>query len=764
MLRSVSNRRESGIDSQVLLLAVACSMFVACGHMPSAVVDTKKPNGQARLKPIPPEKLSKTFVSGIYSCGRHALEGAKDRCSSFKGCEDRGAVALRAELNRKDRSLPLSVRDRVRLLVELGNLLTNSPDHLIEAASSISEALTLLTGTDDSGGETKEIRLNLMAKLAVIKMRVAELENDSEIRKIDDAHFPRANSRRYSNVGSALEAKKLFLAVLKERPDDDQLQWLLNILVMSLGEYPAGIEKPYLVPLDMLTSSVQFPRFAEVTHELGIDRRFTGAGSVAIDDFNKDGFLDIVVATKMECLGVAYFENDGRGGFVDKSRASGLENHLGVRTVFQADFDNDGDLDLYLARGGFLLPADRPRTRNTLLRNNGHGEFEDVGAIVGLTDAWNSGGSANWIDFDKDGWLDLFVCNFNRSVDLYKNVKGRFKNLAAELGISNDARCKGSAWGDVDGDGWPDLFISNYDDLPHRLFLNEEGLRFRAATNQPFLNEPKLGYSPIFVDIENDGDLDLFISTSNFNSGEYVRALKSLPSESHMPKLFTNQGGGSFIDASAEYGLNRVPMMAKGANFGDLNNDGYLDLLVGADANGLGDQTAQMAFLNRRGTGFDNITLQMGFGFPRKGNGVAFADFSNRGAQDVIQVSGGAFPGDMGHLSLFKNPGFNNHWLTLTLLGAKSNRSAIGARVRLRVQDAEGRVREIYRTVTSGGSFGSSPLRVEVGLGSARIVPELEIIWPSRTLNKQIFTNVLVDRHFVALEGEPHLKEHGKIK
>ncbi len=180
---------------------------------------------------------------------------------------------------------------------------------------------------------------------------------------------------------------------------------------------------------------------------------------------------------------------------------------------------------------------------------------------------------------------------------------------------------------------------------------------------------------------------------------------------------------------TAEVGLDRIfdPM---GSNFGDIDNDGFLDIYLGTGTPAYGDIVPNVLFHNQGGKRFIDVTASSGTGELHKGHGVAFADLENRGHEDIVAEIGGAVPGDRHALRVFRNPGNNNDWINLKLVGAKSNRAAIGARVKLTVENQGEGQRFIYRTVGSGGSFGGSPLQQHIGLGKNADFVNVEIWWP----------------------------------
>jgi hypothetical protein len=183
-----------------------------------------------------------------------------------------------------------------------------------------------------------------------------------------------------------------------------------------------------------------------------------------------------------------------------------------------------------------------------------------------------------------------------------------------------------------------------------------------------------------------------------------------------------------------------------GCNFGDLDNDGWLDVYLGTGEPSLAAIMPKRMFRNANGKCFQDVTTAGGFGHLQKGHAVGFADLDNDGDQDVFIVLGGAYPGDRARCALFLNPGNTNHWLKLKLEGTRSNRAAIGARIKVNVTTPHG-TRSIYKTVNSGGSFGSSPLRQEIGLGDAVAISSLEAVWPASGIH-QVLGNVDLDHAY----------------
>jgi hypothetical protein len=233
---------------------------------------------------------------------------------------------------------------------------------------------------------------------------------------------------------------------------------------------------------------------------------------------------------------------------------------------------------------------------------------------------------------------------------------------------------------------------------------------------------------------------------------EYLADKFGLPSTMDRPRLYRNKRDGTFADETRAAGLYHV-FLTMGANFGDLDNDGFLDFYLGTGAPSFASLVPNEMFRNDRGRRFQNVTSAGGFGHLQKGHGVAFGDLNNDGQQEVIANIGGAYPGDSYFNAVFANPGHSNRWICLKLVGKLSNRPAIGARIKVVVKDRDGN-REIHRVVGSGGSFGASPLRQEIGLGAAQTIDSVEVRWPiSNKVSR--FKEMPLDQFYEITEDAP---------
>ena len=216
---------------------------------------------------------------------------------------------------------------------------------------------------------------------------------------------------------------------------------------------------------------------------------------------------------------------------------------------------------------------------------------------------------------------------------------------------------------------------------------------------------------------------------------EAARAYLHLPRNGQTLKLYRNLHDGSFQDVTRDVGLDKS-LMVMGANFGDIDNDGFLDMYLGTGNPSYASLVPSLLLRNKDGHSFVDVTSSSGTGELHKGHGVAFADLDSDGDEDLVFEVGGATPGDAHALRLFENPGNRNDWIALKLVGVKTNRAAIGARIVVTVEGADGR-HSMHRSVGSGGSFGASPLQQHVGLGAGARRVDIEIWWPTSNTHQR---------------------------
>jgi hypothetical protein len=526
-------------------------------------------------------------------------------------------------------------------------------------------------------------------------------------------------------------------------------KWLLNLAWMTLGGPPADAPKDWLIPDSILKSDADIGRFHDVAPGAGLDATTHSGGSIA-EDFDGDGYFDLVISSSGPMDQLRYFHNNHDGTFSDQTHAAGLDGETGGLNIIHADFNNDGFPDILVLRGGWWGKFGNYPC--SLLRNNGpntQGQitFTDVTEQSGLMSPHPTQ-TAAFADYDNDGWLDLMI-GHESSVDdphgselFHNNHDGTFTDVAEKMGVANLRFVKGLAWGDYNNDGRPDLYISRKG-APNILFRNDGG-HLTDVTREAGVAEPLQSFGTYFFDYDNDGFLDILVAGYYIDTLDDIPAFHlGLPNKAEVPRLYHNNGNGTFTDVTKQAGLNRV-ILAMGLGFGDLDNDGYLDCYFGTGTPDYEALLPNRMFRNNGGRNFQDVTTSGGFGQLQKGHAISFADFNRDGNEDVFEVLGGAVPGDSYMDTLLENPGHANHWIGLKLTGTKSNRSAIGTRIQ---------AGKFHRVVNSGSSFGDTPFEQHIGLGESSAPVTVDIRWPSGTV--QHFPNLASDTVYQIKEDNP---------
>ena len=669
--------------------------------------------------------------------------------ASVVGRGRRGIAYLEEKLSSLPPGAPAAASTAADIHVLIGALLMYEGEW-----TRASEHFALAQTADPARPALFRAKLDALRGLAAL--RRGEIENCVACCNESSCIFPLTKGAIHRRTAGSREAIEHITRYLQQQPDDLGYQWLLNVAYMTLGEYPKAVPPNLLLPLGRFAAAVDDPRrMVNVASRVGLNARGESmAGTCLVDDFDGDGRLDVFMPTTEPERGALFLRNRGDGKFEDISESAGLSDQILSLNAVHADYDNDGMLDILMLRGAWELPR-----RMSLLHNRG-GTFEDVTLSAGLGEPIGTQ-AAGWADYDNDGLVDIYVAgefDINRpdlrnQGRLYHNLgNGRFENVAAAAGVTNDRFAKGVAWGDYDDDGLPDLYVSNLGQ-PNRLYHNQGGGTFVDAASVLAVTGPGESFACWFWDYDNDGRLDLWVNPYLSTLSDVIRDQLGRPTSGQRPRLYRNTGGPErFRDVTAEVGLDRV-VLPMGCNFGDLDNDGFLDMYLGTGKPSYSFLMPNVLFRNVGGQRFEDITAATGTGHLQKGHGVTFADWDRDGDADIFLEAGGAVPGDRAHNVLFENPGYGNHWLTIKLVGTRTNRAALGAKIRVDVQDAEGVIAPRHRTITAGSSFGGNPLACTVGLGKAKRIPAVEVYWPTSG-TRQMFHDVPFDRSIEIIEGQ----------
>jgi hypothetical protein len=601
-------------------------------------------------------------------------------------------------------------------------------------------------------------QVNLVGKmwyfLGLAHFRKGEVRNCIGHHNERSCVFPIEGHGVHQDKKGSETAVKIWSKLIARYPDSDRIRWMLNIAYMTLGKYPDGVPKKYLIPPGLFKSERSFPAFSDIGMESGLHGVIRGSGSALMDDFRNAGVMDLFLSSPRLLDQLHYFKNNGKRGedfaFEDATQASGLTGITDGKNIIQGDYDNDGCLDLFLVRGAYR--ADNGQFPNSLLKGRCDGTFEDATDKSGLL-RFEPTYTAAWWDYDNDGWLDLIVPNESappsdssnlnlrftlRGIELWHNNQdGTFTEVAVSSGLNFNGNYKGALFVDYDNDGFGDLMLAEAGGESRLLHNGGRaaaggGWTFTDVTQKAGLPGNLRGRTLMFFDFDNDGDEDLFASYGQaaepLSHEDIVDSYYGKPVTKH-PRFFRNEGNGTFREITKEAGLARA-IFVMGANFGDIDYDGYLDLYLGTGASEFDQLVPNRMFWNKGGTKFLDVTTASKTGHLQKGHGVSFADLDRDGALDFIAQQGGGYEGDYYWTSIYKNPGFGNNWIQIKAKGVQSNRAGIGARIKLQVKDG-GRERFIYRTVNSGGSRGANPLVQYIGIGKATVIDRIEVFWPA---------------------------------
>ena len=563
---------------------------------------------------------------------------------------------------------------------------------------------------------------------------------------------------------------------------------MLGLVRPGLGASTAAIQKADQKELNSLPSDLGVS-FLNVARESGLNVKTffggehknkylletTGCG-IAFYDYDNDGWLDIFIVNGWRLEGFPtgseptshLFRNNRDGTFTDVTAKAGLAHSGWGQGVCVGDYDNDGWDDLFVTYYG----------KNVLYHNNGDGVFTDVSqkaGVAGKNTRWNTG--CAFVDYDRDGRLDLFVANYidmdlatapvpesgpclykgvlvacgppglqgGKNILYHNNGDGTFTDVSETAGIfrANGTYGLGVLTADFDNDGWPDIYVAN-DSTASALYHNKkngtfEDIAIEAGCALSPDGKPQAGMGVSAADYDLDGNLDLV--KTNF-AGD-------------TPSLYHNLGGGSFEDTTFIAGLGaHTQFLGWGCGFFDFDNDGWPDILI---CNGhvypeveqlkteAGYAQRKLLYHNLHNGHFADVSMQAGAGIsePVAARGCAFGDFDNDGNVDVVVNTVNDYPQLLRCTSTL-----GNNWIKIRTIGTKSNRSGIGARLTcITHPPGESKPHQQIDEVRSGGSYISqNDLRIHFGIGKAEKVDVLEIRWPSGYVDtlKDVKANQLI--------------------
>ncbi len=697
-----------------------------------------------RLKYQPRQGIDTSAAAQSASHLRWSPESLEEARDSWQSVDARMIEEL-------DRTLPPPGKcdsQRLLILISKVNVLNRKGD--FKGAYELLEETRSWVEKTDALAELG--RYTVIFIQGVTALRRGETENCIMCRGESSCIIPIAPAAVHTNPAGSRLAIRHFAEYLEQFPDDLAVRWLLNLAHMTLGEYPSKVDPRFLVSLDgFFKSEFDIGKFRDVGEQTHVNQLGLSGGGV-FEDFDNDGLLDLAITNYDPGVPMNYYKNLGDGTFEDRTKAAGLSTQLGGQTVIPTDYNNDGLLDLFVSRGAwFWLPL-----RHSLLRNDGNGKFTDV-----TNESRIPPGNVHisrWADFDNDGWLDVFLVCEMQSPQLHRNRgDGTFEDVTSAAGVTQEWRlyCKGAEWIDYDNDDFPDLFIDNMSG-DARLYHNNRNGTFTNVTIPMGVDGPKFGFSCWAWDYDNDGWLDIFATSYDFSLGDVVKGLIGQPHSRQSNRLWHNVQGKRFENKTKEAGLDMV-FATMGSNFGDFDNDGFLDFYLGTGGTDFSTLVPNRMFKNIVGKRFADISVSSGTAHLQKGHSVSCADYDRDGDIDFFIQMGGAVASDAYHNIIFQNPGQGNNWLTVKLKGTKSNRPAIGARIK--VVTSGDHPLTVYRHVSTGSSWGCNPLQQTIGLAKAERVALMEIHWPT-TGTTQVFRDIAVNQ---AIEVTEFAKEYRKL-
>ncbi len=586
---------------------------------------------------------------------------------------------------------------------------------------------------------------------------LATAEGRSEVHHDTASYCTLPLERRHSRPEFSRQAMATFERLLdRYSPHDPLYRWLLSFSAMTVGDFRREVPARYRIDTpfidrfygeraDAVAQRNAHLSFVDRAAELGVATADAGRG-VAVEDFDGDGDLDLVTGGAFQT--VRFYRNQGGRQFVDATAEVGLGGVTQPFSISAADYDNDGWMDLFVAR-----PFDRYR----LFRNVGGGHFVDTTVASGLAAAAEPGllaasWTSAWGDVDNDGDLDLFLAQWGMAMPfvaglpgkprmnstLFLNQGGHFVDRTAEMGLAavvDDAYYVGATFGDYDGDGDADLFLSSPVRGASRLLNQGDDGRFHPVLP---LGRRESGFYAAFVDVDHDGRLDLFqggfsdatTSTQMTVFGEGLESFKS----GHSTILLQREDGE--FDERNDFFAGDMPMATMGASYGDLDNDGCLDFYLGTGNPEGWFVLPNLMYLGvREGRNcsgqLENISMLEGFGTIQKGHGIVFFDFDDDGDQDVYSALGGMWPADNWPNQLFVNESdLDRSWVKIRLRGRRTNRFGVGARITVVAEAAGGE--EILRRyhMDNKTGFGSAPYLAHLGLLDAVRIREVRVFWP----------------------------------
>jgi tetratricopeptide (TPR) repeat protein len=576
-----------------------------------------------------------------------------------------------------------------------------------------------------------------------------------------DAQLAYGLATVYLRLGRYQEGIFYARLACKDDPLEVRYKWMLRAQTIMAGLPESSIPIEYR--LHTPPSAPSPVHFVDATASAGVENFALGRG-VAWGDFNRDGRDDLLVCAERSPFRL--FQNLGNGRFLDVAKKWGLIDPvgLGCYAATFVDYDNDGFEDIFLTSNGW-----GGTNRLFLFQNENGRRFADVTKRAGLGEPINAFG-ASWADYNNDRNVDLAVAPGiaqpkGRRLRLFRNNgDGTFSDVSLHACLTKMAQWISVCWGDYNGDGLPDLFAVSFD-KGCSLYQNQGNGQFKDVSKQAGIECPDASYTCEFMDYNNDGYPDVFVSTypwKGVNWGDLKSMVEHQISGAPGPfaarqLLFRNNGNGTFTRVSEQAGIIGLHG-GMSSQVADVDNDGRPDILLGTGNPQLDWTEPKVLYHNNENGHFTNIAASAGLNNFGMLHGIAFSDYNDSGNLSFYGSFGGFYWGSRDKAHLYKNNGSGDHALEVHLVGTRSNRDSIGTRLVARVDK-----RTVYKYLDGGTGFGSMNSRIiHVGLGTTDIVDSLEVDWPSGF--RQTFNHVPGDRRITIVEGQSNFRTILKFK
>ncbi len=552
----------------------------------------------------------------------------------------------------------------------------------------------------------------------------------------------------YSDIQYAQAAMQLYEIILTKFSDRLDIQWYYNMCHMMMGTYPDAVPADYYLPLDSLAGVDAGPIYADIAASLNISETRNGGPAVWLD-LDGDHDLDLITCSRDLAEPIHVYRKEG-STYEDVTAVSGIAGLTGGSTIAPADIDNDGDMDVFIGRGKYHGPYGQLPV--SLLLNRGNGILDDIAIPAGMGDLL-SVADADWIDYDLDGDLDLYVATENsgsRSLPkLYQN-QGDLTFVDVQQEVLPQLMLKPmrvAELAQLSGDPRPDLLVTYKYKRPFLWTTTDSTMRKTPAA----MAAHQATSTALPIDVDNDGDLDVVMLPHTLKMGEttasFAAGLQQQPARP-MTHLYINQSDTAFVPAHDMLGgLQYVGSVYAATSF-DADLDGDMDIYVSTGGQDVDEFVPNRFFYNDGQGHYTEATLHSQTGLASQSYGLAVANIDNDPLPEILVNGGGFYEGDHAPTTLFDAKGStDNQWIRIQLEGTTDNFYGIGARVSIYCTLSDGGEQVFYHYPDPGHGISTRQLDIPVGLGRARNIDKIVVDWPIG--GEQVLTDVEVNQTII---------------